>query len=327
MTPPLMNDFISMQKDVGLISILGAIDAIAAARSSASLSWLHALRRRRHPVHPAGHPDDPRHRLVHRAAARARAAGIDPVSGHAAASGAPSCAPTTLEVVRRARRAARGLGLVVAHEVVALIGASGSGKSTLLRCLGLLEPIDDGRIWLGERTSPTPASTATACGHAWAPSSRATTCSRTCPCSTTSRSPRASCTGCRGHEAEARARSAGTRRPRGVRDGPPRPPLRRPAAARAIVRPSRPIPKLLLDEITSALDPELVGEVLELVRALAADGTTILMATHEMAFARDVADRVVFLDDGVIVEEGAAASVFAAPQHPRTQAFLSRFSG
>lgn len=84
---------------------------------------------------------------------------------------------------------------------------------------------------------------------------------------------------------------------------------------------------LLLDEITSALDPELVGEVLELVRALAADGTTILMATHEMAFARDVADRVVFLDDGVIVEEGTAASVFAAPQHPRTQAFLSRFSG
>ena len=84
---------------------------------------------------------------------------------------------------------------------------------------------------------------------------------------------------------------------------------------------------LLLDEITSALDPELVGEVLELVRALAADGTTILMATHEMAFARDVADRVVFLDEGVIVEEGTAASVFAAPQHPRTQAFLSRFSG
>ena len=84
---------------------------------------------------------------------------------------------------------------------------------------------------------------------------------------------------------------------------------------------------LLLDEITSALDPELVGEVLELVRQLASDGRTILMATHEMAFARDVADRVVFLDQGVIVEQGTPAEVFGAPREARTRAFLSRFTG
>ena len=84
---------------------------------------------------------------------------------------------------------------------------------------------------------------------------------------------------------------------------------------------------LLLDEITSALDPELVGEVLELVRTLAAGGTTIVMATHEMAFARDVAHRVVFLDSGVIAEQGPPDQLFGAPREPRTRDFLSRFTG
>jgi len=84
---------------------------------------------------------------------------------------------------------------------------------------------------------------------------------------------------------------------------------------------------LLLDEITSALDPELVGEVLELVHTLKDEGTTIMMATHEMAFARDVADRVFFLDNGVIAESGPAGEVLENPQDSRTQAFLRRFSG
>ena len=83
---------------------------------------------------------------------------------------------------------------------------------------------------------------------------------------------------------------------------------------------------LLLDEITSALDPELVGEVLELVRELGRDGATILMATHEMAFAREVADRVLFLDGGVVVEEGPPAQVFGAPREPRTREFLARLA-
>jgi ABC-type polar amino acid transport system ATPase subunit len=83
---------------------------------------------------------------------------------------------------------------------------------------------------------------------------------------------------------------------------------------------------LLLDEITSALDPQLVGEVLELVRELAVEGTTILMATHEMAFARDVAHRVLFLDDGSILEQGPAAEFFGAPREPRTREFLRRLN-
>ena len=95
----------------------------------------------------------------------------------------------------------------------------------------------------------------------------------------------------------------------------------------AIVRAIATEPELLLlDEITSALDPELVGEVLELVRQLKLDGTTIVMATHEMAFARDVADRVVFLDQGVIVEQGPPAQVFGAPKQERTREFVARFN-
>ena len=83
---------------------------------------------------------------------------------------------------------------------------------------------------------------------------------------------------------------------------------------------------LLLDEITSALDPELVAGVLDLVRSLAGDGMTIVMATHEMGFARDVADRVAFLDDGRILESGTPAEVFGSPREERTRAFLARFT-
>jgi polar amino acid transport system ATP-binding protein len=85
-------------------------------------------------------------------------------------------------------------------------------------------------------------------------------------------------------------------------------------------------PKLMLfDEVTSALDPELVGEVLEVMRTLAKEGMTMIIVTHEMSFARDVADRVIFMDDGCIVEEGEAEEFFRAPKHPRTQAFLRKF--
>jgi len=236
------------------------------------------------------------------------------VSGHVAASGAPVLRADDLWKSFGERDVLRGVSVsLAAHEVVALIGSSGSGKSTLLRCLGLLEPIDDGRIWLGELDISDPRvdgnRVRARLGAVFQSYNlfphlsvldNVTLASRV-----VHRMPRA--------RAEERApdRLSGGQQQRA-----------------AIVRAIATDPEvLLLDEITSALDPELVGEVLELVRALAADGTTILMATHEMAFARDVADRVVFLDEGVIVEEGTAASVFAAPQHPRTQAFLSRFSG
>ena len=81
---------------------------------------------------------------------------------------------------------------------------------------------------------------------------------------------------------------------------------------------------LLLDEVTSALDPELIGEVLNVVRELAADGMTMLIATHEMGFARDIADRVVFLDEGLVVEEGPPERIFSEPAQPRTLEFLQR---
>jgi polar amino acid transport system ATP-binding protein len=81
---------------------------------------------------------------------------------------------------------------------------------------------------------------------------------------------------------------------------------------------------MLFDEPTSALDPELVGEVLDVMRGLAADGMTMIVVTHEIGFARQVADRVVFMDDGVVVEQGPPAEIIARPQHPRTQAFLSK---
>jgi polar amino acid transport system ATP-binding protein len=93
----------------------------------------------------------------------------------------------------------------------------------------------------------------------------------------------------------------------------------------AIVRALAMQPKLmLLDEITSALDPELIAEVLNVVRELAAGGMTMLIATHEMSFARDIAHRVCFLDDGVILEEGLPEQIFSAPREPRTQQFLAR---
>ena len=97
--------------------------------------------------------------------------------------------------------------------------------------------------------------------------------------------------------------------------------MQRVAIARALaMRPQA----ILFDEPTSALDPELVGDVLDVMRSLADEGLTMLVVTHEMGFARDVADRVLFLDGGVIVEQGKAKDVLVAPQHPRTQDFLRR---
>ncbi|WP_448389203.1 amino acid ABC transporter ATP-binding protein [Microbacterium aurum] len=225
------------------------------------------------------------------------------------------------------REVLRGVSVSLArHEVVALIGASGSGKSTLLRCLGLLEPIDDGQIFLGDEDISDPRvdgnRVRARLGAVFQSYNlfphlsvldNVTLASRV-----VHRMPR--------KDAEARALDLLARIGLGdyARAHPDRLSGGQQQRA-AIVRAIATDPEvLLLDEITSALDPELVGEVLELVRQLAADGATILMATHEMAFARDVADRVVFLDAGTIVEEGAPASVFGAPREARTRAFLSR---
>ncbi|HWK19427.1 MAG TPA: amino acid ABC transporter ATP-binding protein [Microbacteriaceae bacterium] len=227
-----------------------------------------------------------------------------------------------------AREVLRGVDVEVAgHEVVALIGASGSGKSTLLRCLGLLETIDDGQILLADEDISDPRVDGNRIRARFGAVFQSynlfphlsvldnvTLASRI-----VHRVPKA--------QAEERGLALLERvgLAEHARDHPDRLSGGQQQRA-AIVRAIATDPEvLLLDEITSALDPELVGEVLELVRQLAADGSTILMATHEMAFAREVAHRVVFLDGGEVLEQGPPSQLFGAPREARTREFLSRF--
>jgi polar amino acid transport system ATP-binding protein len=223
----------------------------------------------------------------------------------------------------------RGVSLELArHEVVALIGPSGSGKSTLLRCLNLLEPIDDGQILLAGDDISDPrvkvdrvrARFGVVFQHYNLFPHLSVLDNVTLAARRVHKTPRA--------EAEERGMQLLARI--GLADKAHEHPDRLSGGQQqraAIVRAIATEPEvLLLDEITSALDPELVGEVLDLVRDLATDGATILMATHEMAFARDVAHRVLFLDGGVVVEEGPARELFAAPREARTREFLARLS-
>jgi polar amino acid transport system ATP-binding protein len=221
----------------------------------------------------------------------------------------------------------RGIDLTVAeHEVVCLIGASGSGKSTLLRCINLLESIDAGRIVVGgeEITDPTidvdrirrrigivfqafnlfPHMTVL--GNV-----------TLAPCKVLGKSR---------PEANDEATSLLARF--GLADKRLEYPDRlsggqqqRVAIVRALaMRPDL----LLLDEVTSALDPELVAEVLDVIRELAAGGMTMVIATHEMSFARDIANRVGFLDAGRILELGPPSEILSAPKEARTRQFLQR---
>lgn len=224
----------------------------------------------------------------------------------------------------------QGIDLTVdRHEVVALIGASGSGKSTLLRTINLLEPIDDGQIHLGDEDISDPRVDADVVRgrigvvfqHFNLFPHLSVLDNVTLASRRVHRVPR------RAAEAKAHELLAGIGLADKAKEFPDRLSGGQQQRA-AIVRAIATDPELLLlDEVTSALDPELVGEVLELVRQLKAGGTTIVMATHEMAFARDVADRVVFLDHGIIAEEGPPVRLFGAPVQQRTREFLSRFSG
>jgi polar amino acid transport system ATP-binding protein len=215
---------------------------------------------------------------------------------------------------------------VAAHEVICLIGASGSGKSTLLRCINLLEPIDAGQIFvLGRQVTGTnvdqnlvrrqvgivfqsfnlfPHMTVLA-NVTLAPTKAL-------------RVPRA--------EARDQARELLSRF--GLADKQAEYPDRLSGGQQqrvAIVRALAMHPQImLLDEVTSALDPELVAEVLDVIRELADGGMTMLIATHEMGFARDIADRVCFLEDGQIVEDSPPAELFTRPRDERTQRFLRR---
>jgi polar amino acid transport system ATP-binding protein len=221
----------------------------------------------------------------------------------------------------------KGIDLTVAdHEVVCLIGASGSGKSTLLRCVNLLEPVDRGRIVVeGEEITGRRVDVDRIRRRIGLVFQAFNLFPHMTVLRNITLGP-VEALGLSRREAEARADELLSRF--GLLDKRGEYPDRLSGGQQqrtAIVRALAMEPDLmLLDEVTSALDPELVAEVLNVIRELAASGMTMLIATHEMAFARDIAHRVVFLDGGVILEQGPPERIFSAPEHPRTQQFLQR---
>ena len=222
----------------------------------------------------------------------------------------------------------KGIDLEVnAGEVVCIIGASGSGKSTLLRCINLLEEAESGHIWfegkdlmdLGTDLNQLRQRIGMVFQSFNLFANRNVLDNCTVAPITVKHLPRA--------EAEALAEKqltdvglkdfirADSRRLSGGQK-------QRVAIARALCM----APDILLfDEPTSALDPEIVGEVLDVMKRLAGEGMTMVVVTHEMAFAREVSDRVVFMDGGVILEQGAPQEVFGHPREARTREFLSRY--
>ncbi len=221
----------------------------------------------------------------------------------------------------------RGVDLELAeHEVVCLIGASGSGKSTLLRCVNLLEPVDAGRIVLaGEEITARGVDVNRVRRRIGIVFQAFNLFPHMSVLRNVTLGPRRAL-GLTREEAEARADDLLARF--GLADKRDEYPDRLSGGQQqrvAIVRALAMQPQLLLlDEVTSALDPELVAEVLEVIRELARAGMTMLIATHEMGFARDVASRVCFLHEGRILEQGPPARIFAAPREERTRQFLQR---
>lgn len=222
-------------------------------------------------------------------------------------------------------RVLAGIDLDVAHdEMICLIGPSGSGKSTLLRTINLLEPVDDGEIWLdGEdiadpEADPRPVrqkigmvfQTYNLFPHMSALDNVTLAPRRL------KRQPHA--------QIRTRAEALFDRFGLAAHRGKFPDQLSGGQQQRvAIIRALAMEPEVMLfDEITSALDPELVAEVLDVLRQIRAEGRAMILATHEIAFARELADRVCFLDGGVIVEDGPPEQVLERPQEPRTQAFL-----
>jgi polar amino acid transport system ATP-binding protein len=212
------------------------------------------------------------------------------------------------------------------HGVVCLIGASGSGKSTLLRCVNLLEPIDAGSISLaGEEITTSGVDVNRVRRQIGIVFQAFNLFPHMTVLRNVTLSPRKAL-GKPRRQAEAEAEELLRRF--GLADKRDEYPDRLSGGQQqrvAIVRALAMRPRLmLLDEVTSALDPELVGEVLNVIRELATSGITMLIATHEMSFAREIADRVYFLDGGVILEQGDPEEIFSAPKEPRTQQFLQR---
>jgi polar amino acid transport system ATP-binding protein len=221
----------------------------------------------------------------------------------------------------------RGIDLTLAeHEVVCLIGASGSGKSTLLRCVNLLEPIDRGRIVVEGVTITDPAVDVNAIRRRIGIVFQSF---NLFPHMTVLRNLTLGPTKVlRRSVDQAQDEARALLRRFGLEDKALEYPDRLSGGQQQRVAITRALAMnpdvLLLDEITSALDPELIAEVLDVIRDLASGGMTMLIATHEMGFARDVASRVCFLDDGRILEEGPPAEIFSSPTEERTRRFLDR---
>ena len=221
----------------------------------------------------------------------------------------------------------RGIDLAVApHEVVCLIGASGSGKSTLLKCVNLIEPVTSGRIVVdGEEITARGVDVNRIRRKIGIVFQAFNLFPHMTVLDNITLGPR---------KALGVGRADANRAAEDLLDrfGLAEKRLEYPdrlsggqQQRAAIVRALAMKPKLmLLDEVTSALDPELVGGVLEVIRELAGSGMTMVIATHEMGFARDIANRVCFLDAGLILEEGPPARIFESPENPRTQQFLQR---
>ena len=221
----------------------------------------------------------------------------------------------------------RGIDLDVAeHDVVCLIGASGSGKSTLLRCVNLLEPVDRGRIFVNGADVTARGVDVNSVRRGIGIVFQAFNLfPHMTVLDNVTLAPRKAL-GESTSEAEAHATQLLARF--GLADKAGEYPDRLSGGQQqraAIVRALAMRPQLLLlDEVTSALDPELVGEVLDVIRELAAGGMTMVIATHEMGFAREIAGQVCFLDEGVILEQGPPDQIFSAPAQPRTRQFLDR---
>jgi polar amino acid transport system ATP-binding protein len=221
----------------------------------------------------------------------------------------------------------RGIDLTVGeHEVVCLIGASGSGKSTLLRCVNLLEPIQAGRITVaGSEITARNVDVDAIRRRIGIVFQSFNLFPHMSVLENVTLGPRKAL---RRPRREAEAEAGALLERFGLGDKRDEYPDRLSGGQQqrvAIVRALAMQPELLLlDEVTSALDPELVAEVLDVIRELAAAGMTMVIATHEMGFARDIANRVCFLEAGAILEEGPPQQIFSAPREERTKQFLQR---
>jgi polar amino acid transport system ATP-binding protein len=212
------------------------------------------------------------------------------------------------------------------HEVTCLIGASGSGKSTLLRCINLLESVDAGRIVVaGEEITRRGVDVNRVRRRIGIVFQAYNLFPHMSVLENVTLAPRLALhQGRRAAEEQARVllgRFGLSDKVEAYPDHLSGGQQQRVAIVRALAMQPR---LMLLDEVTSALDPELVAEVLEVIGELAAGGMTMVIATHEMGFARDIATRVCFLDDGVILEQGPPEQMFGSPREPRTQQFLQR---